>query len=301
MDRDAFLRADELRQNGGANDLEPLLISLADGEALPPLAHEYNLSRLASVEACVRLVRDAVGDTFAAPPGLHRQQRHELRALHHRLVKWDCAKVREAVSLAHLAGSLAETGPLHVHDVCAGKGIVALYVGFIRQGLRLPVSGTSWELEPARLESHELIKQHYFPGTPVDFKTATIEAANLTGPGTGTVHVLAKHACGPLTDAVIHRGAEAGADQTAVMTCCHALLKGTEDFWPSALPFNDRRRLARAADPRKEHDHYRRDVLGLVSRRVIDALRAKKAGGRLEEALPFGRDCNRNNVVLTPA
>jgi hypothetical protein len=82
------------------------------------------------------------------------------------------------------------------------------------------------------------------------------------------------------------------------MTCCHSLLTGSEDFWPAEVSMHDRLRIAAAADPRKSPPAYERDVLGVVSRRVIDALRARRLGGRVEEGLPFNRECNRNHVII---
>lgn len=302
MDYDSFLKTDELRLGDTGAGIERTLVELNQRLALHPLMREFEAARTAHIEADVRTVRDAVGDTFAAAPGTNKRRKHQLRALHHRLVKWDFAKIREAVALAGLAGTIELPEALHIHDVCGGKGIVALYAAHLRQQLGLEVGGTCWELNSEREGSHEVIREQWFPGVPVGFQVASVESAVLEKRDGRTTDVLAKHACGWLTDKVFERAGEAEqavrARTVAVMTCCHSLLTGNESFWPTEMPMEERLQIAKAADPHKSPPAYERDVLGVVSRRVIDTLRARRLNGYVEEGLPFNRECNRNHVII---
>lgn len=302
MEQQDFLRADALRLGDSGNGAERTLVALDERFGLHPLMSGFDAARAAQIEADVQTIRAAVGDRFAPPPDTARRQRHQLRALHHRLVKWDFAKIREAVALAGLAGTMHLPEALHIHDVCGGKGIVALYAVHLRQQLELAASGTCWELNPEHEGSHEMIREQWFPGAPVDFQAASVEDTVLEKRDGRTADVLAKHACGGLTDKVFERAGKAEeamrARTVAVMTCCHSLLTGHEDFWPKDLSMEDRLQVAKAADPHKSPPAYERDVLGVVSRRIIDTLRARRLNGRVEEGLPFNRECNRNHVII---
>jgi hypothetical protein len=162
MDYDSFLKTGELRLGHAGAGIEQALIDLNQRHALHPLMREFEAARTAHIEADVRTVRDAVGDTFAPAPCMRKQRKHQLRALHHRLVKWDFAKIREAVALAGLAGSVELPEALHIHDVCGGKGIVALYAVHLRERLGLAGGGTCWELDADREGSHEVIREQWF-------------------------------------------------------------------------------------------------------------------------------------------
>ncbi|HRH93639.1 MAG TPA: hypothetical protein PKV72_03865 [Candidatus Peribacteria bacterium] len=299
MNEKEFAMTDDLRLGAGGVGVERTAADLASAEGLHAFFQTFDATRLAGIEAQFANINAAIG--MQPPPAANRRQRHEMRGVHHRLTKWGSVKIREAVALADLAGSVAEGDALHIHDVCGGKGAVALYVAFLRQQAGRVTTGTCWELRADQQQGHEFVGSWLGLTAPPDFRSVDIAHADLARAPDGKTHALAKHACGPLTDAVFANVAALPAhekpDVTAVMTCCHSYLQGTEPFWPASVPLTDRQEIARRADPQKEPDPYVRDVVGVVCRRVVDALRAKMMGADLREALPFGKESQRNHVL----
>ncbi len=303
MNEKEFSMTDDLRLGAGGVGVEQALADLASAEGLHAFFQTFDASRMAGIETRVTAINAALG---ADPPppavlGVSRSVWRTMRGVHHGLTKWNSAKIREAVALADVANTVDEGGVLHVHDVCGGKGAVALYVAFLREKLGAATTGTCWELEPGRQEGHEWIRRWLQLTSPLGFQASDVVHADVSRKPAGKTHALAKHACGALTDFVFANVArlptEQRPDVTAVMTCCHSYLQGTEPFWPDSVPAEMRLEIARRADPQKEPDPYIRDVVGVVCRRVVDALRAKLLGADLREALPFGKESQRNHVL----
>lgn len=303
MNERTFSMIDDLRFGAGGTGVEQAVADLASAEGLHEFFQTFDASRMAGIETRVAAINAALGEDPPSPAvlGVSRTVWRTMRGVHHGLTKWNSAKIREAVALADVANTVDEGDVLHVHDVCGGKGAVALYVAFLREKLGSATTGTCWELEPGRQEGHEWIRRWLQLTSPLEFRASDVVHADLSRKAVGKTHALAKHACGALTDFVFAKAAGLPAaqkpDVTAVMTCCHSYLTGTEAFWPVSVPAEMRLEIARRADPQKEHDPYIRDVVGVVCRRVVDALRAKMLGADLREALPFGKESQRNHVL----
>ncbi len=302
MHPEQFLQPDLLRTDGAC---EAQMLAVAGDHVLHEAFEIFEGSPSAAaldlVHRCVAQIAVVLGDKPPAETGMRKQT---LRKMHFQLTKWDHAKVREALALAHAVGALTEPERLHVHDVCGGKGQVAVFVAFVRKQLGLDTDGICWELQEDQVRGHERIKRWlWYPDAPVEFRPADIAGAELLAHDTEPTVCMGKHTCGPLADIILSKVRAAPAaeqpDATAVMTCCHALLTGAEDFWPAELPHAVRLAIAHAADPHRDasHDAYTRDVLAVSCRRFIDALRAKHYGGEAFEVLPYGHASNRNNVV----
>lgn len=262
---------------------------------------EYDPSPATLVDLYVAQIAAVLGDK---PPAEAGMKKGTLRKMHFQLTKWNNAKVREAVALAHSIGALTRPDALHVHDVCGGKGQVAVFVAFVRKHLGLDTTGICWELQADQIRGHDRIKRWLkYPDAPVEFRPSDIAHADLTTRTDMATVCMGKHTCGGLADVILAKvRALAPADQpeaSVVMTCCHSLLKGDEPFWPADMALDMRLAIAEAADPHrgKERDAYKRDMLAVTARRYVDALRAKHYGGQAYEVLPYGTMSNRNNAV----
>ena len=132
---------------------------------------------------------------------------------HARLRKEDEQKARELHALLPYLARVRRGA--HVVDAAAGKASVGLVAAEHLEVGRLTVI----ERDPKRVAACRAAAPRLTRAVPVDVVEADVDDAS-AWPARPDV-VVALHACGPASDAVITRAAAAGARQLLLVPCCH--------------------------------------------------------------------------------
>jgi predicted RNA methylase len=177
----------------------------------------------------------------------------------------DAQKVRELVPLlSEVERLLPRRGGLHVVDACSGKSVVGIFIAaHVLATLKAPSRMTAIERD-ARLAP---LFMHAARALEVEAHVSLV-TADVTDPAAWPAApdlVVALHACGAASDAILDQALRVGAKRILLVPCCygaapresdeasaHSAIPGQRAAvqWASALPFPEhalvRRRLAQA-------------------------------------------------------
>lgn len=223
--------------------------------------------------------------------------------------------LQEIVAIGLQAGVLYEPAEIHIDDACGGNGILAIGLANLRARRALRTAGIAWERNPNRTKRHELLRHTLAKhNTDLTFVRSDVRHANLQRkPDTHTV-CLAKHACGPATDAILANLATHPAllpAKTVLLTCCHGLAQNHSPFGddPSlGITPETWRELTKTADWVTHPTDLDARMVGVVAMRIIDTLRARyltlrddfMARARVHELLPSSVSMKNQAIVLKP-
>jgi hypothetical protein len=213
----------------------------------------------------------------------------DVRAIIHRLFiasadgalrKEDEQKTREVAALLARLARLKRGA--HLVDAAAGKASVGLVAAEL-----LPIGAlTVLERDPRRVEACRTACSRLTRSVPIDIREADVadEAAWPDAPDA----VVALHACGPATDAVIDRAIRCRARFVFVVPCCYG----------NAIPFAARAQAV-VAEMRFVADHL---IRRRMSASLIDLerkLRLEAAGYQTELDELVGATVTPHNVIFT--
>ena len=213
------------------------------------------------------------------------------------LLSHDARKPTEAIAVAYNSGLLEETGDVHMHDFCAGTGLVSIGSYLLRKGKTV---ADCWEINMQRGEIMEELQEMFkIQNSPLKFHQRDIHTVAPGSHQEKATYWISKHACGELATCVLQKLRGVLLDSEAVnpkglciSTCCHGnLKKHVPDWLPDAgLTPREWKGLALSSDWIAHKDPYKREV-ARGSMRVLDTLRAKYSGIpniHVEEILPMG-------------